>query len=275
METTVTTDSIERFQRSLSARGRAKNTVRARGADLREFLEHAGDHPLDEYEDHALDFLNHIREEKAASTVRRYLGTLRVFGRWCGLRDPLADYLAPTPAKPQPHPLPEGLDGVTAMLNLARSHNHKNLVALTGLVGLRVGEAVTVTTDDVDTIERTIYVRGKGDRARIVPLSDRVLRVLAHRLRHPNPDGRLVPLHERTARKVITRLGERAGLARTVASHDMRATFATEAYRKSKDLRAVQELVGHADSRTTEVYTQVTMDSMRSALPGDEQEDVA
>lgn len=274
MEKTLTTDSIELFQKSLSAKGRAANTVKARGADLREYFTFAGVHTTDEFSEKAADFLTSVRNDKAARTVRRYMGTLRTFGRWAGVANPLEDYLAPTPAKAQPHPLMEGIEGVLTMLNLADIQDHKNLVALTGLAGLRVQEAVTVTCADVSITERTLSVRGKGDRERVVPLSNRVLRVLAVTLANPDPnDPRLVRLHERTARKVITRLGERAGLARPTASHDMRATFATEAYAKTKNLRAVQELLGHADSRTTEVYTGISMEAMRDAadIGGDEE----
>jgi len=265
MATTLTTDSIEQFQQWLTARGRLENTAKARGADLRVFFGMVGSHTTDEFEELAQDFLNEVRKEKAPRTIERYIGTLRNFGRWAGIPDALSDYLGPKPAKPQPHPLKEGGEGVDTMLNLCRSDTHRNLIALTGMVGLRVGEAVTVTHDDIDIVERTIKVRGKGDRERVVPVSDRAMRVLAFTLAHRTAEPRLVPLHERSARKAITRLGERAGLARRASSHDMRATFATEAYAATKDLRAVQELLGHADSRTTQVYTGVSMDAMRRA----------
>jgi site-specific recombinase XerD len=235
------------------------------------FLEFAGEHPVSEFERHAQKFLNTIRTEKAARTVERYLGTLRTFGKWAGIEGALEDYLPPKAAKPQPHPLPEGIEGVKAMLNVAHTQHHKNLVALTGLAGLRVNEAVTLPCRNVDLTERTVLVRGKGDRERVVPLSELVVRTLAPTLLNAHGDALLVPLHERTARKVITRLSERAGLGRPAASHDMRATFATAAYEVSGNLRAVQELLGHADSRTTEIYTGITMQSMRAALPGEDE----
>jgi site-specific recombinase XerD len=264
---TLTTGSIDKFQESLSARGRSPNTVKAYGSDLRKYLEAVGEHDLEEFEDRAALWLTEVRKTSAAKTVRRYLGTLRVFGKWAGLSDPLADYLAPTPAKPRPHPLPEGIDGVRELLRVASTPDERNLVTLCGLVGLRVGEAVAALATDVDLVDQVIKVRGKGDRERIVPLSDRVVDTLKPRLESAanGGDPRLVRYHERSARKAITRLGEVAGLARRASSHDLRATFATTAYANTGDLRAVQELLGHADSRTTEVYTGISMDKMRKA----------
>jgi site-specific recombinase XerD len=266
MGATLTTASIAAFQQWLSDRGRSEQTVKAYGADLRGFFEFAGDHDQDEFLEKAAQYLTHIRKHRAAKSVRRYLGTLRVYGKWLGFSDPLGDYLAPTPARPVPHPIPEGMDGVLAMLEEAEQQEHLNLVALCGLAGLRVGEAVVARVTDIDTLARTMKVRGKGDKERIVPVSDRLLAILEPTLQmHDLDDPRLVPLHERTARKVITRLAERASLARSVSSHDLRATFATAAYERSGDLRAVQELLGHSDSRTTEVYTGISMAAMRAA----------
>lgn len=273
MAMTLTTDSIEQFQRWLSARGRAANTAKAYGADLRGYFEFAGDHAQSDFEMTAAEYLTLIREEKAAKTTRRCLGTLRVYGKWLGFPDPLGDYLAPTPARPMPHPLPGGITDVLAMVGAAGDEpDHRNLVGLCGLAGLRVGEAVIATVDDVDVDDMTLHVYGKGSKERDVPLSARLLAILLARLQEPGEDRRLVRLHERSARRIITKLGAKVGIPRDVSSHDLRATFATEAYKRSMDLRAVQELLGHNDSKTTEVYTGITMSSMRAASDFDAEE---
>lgn len=272
--TTVTTDCIALYLDTLTVRGRAANTIRATRSDLTGFLDDVGPHPVSEYDHRAAYYLTKHKRVVAAKTTRRRMGTLRGFGRWLGVDNPLSDYSAPTPARQQPHPIPEGIDGVLKMIRYSVGEDKKSLVALCGLCGLRVSEAVAVTMEDFNFHEATLKVHGKGDRERVIPVSPTANLILANRLleicqEHEIEDerlaSRLVPLHERSARKHLTNVAEKAGLSRAVSSHDLRATFATAAYQKCKDLRAVQELLGHSDSKTTEVYTGVTMASMRAA----------
>lgn len=266
METTFTSGSIERHLESLTVRGRSSQTVRAKGADLRLLHGAVGDIPIEQFPDAAMRFLNDQRISKAATSIRRYLGSYRMYANWAGLHDAMADYMPPKPAQPIPHPLPEGIEGVERLINLAKHSHHKTLIALCGLAGLRVSEAVAARVEHLDLVDRMLTVRGKGDRTRIVPVGEACLRVLVERaVEVASPDERFVPLHERAARRTIAKLGEVAGLARPIASHDLRATFATAAYAKTHNLRAVQELLGHADSRTTQVYTGISVSAMREA----------
>lgn len=271
--------SIDNFIDHLTVNGASANTLRAYRADLEQACEWIILHPRNWYEmEGALaTYLTHHRSQWAPKTVQRKLGTFRSWGKWNGAPDTfLSKYKAPKPAPPQPHPIPEGIDGVKAMIARTRNSQHKALCALTGLLGLRVGEAITVRPCDFNVSEMTLTVRGKGDKTRVVPVSDYAWQCI--RLQYSKRivgDGRrsfdagyqlpLVSLTNRGARKAITRHAKNAGLSRHVASHDMRATFATAAYQKSKDLRAVQELLGHASSVQTQVYTGVSMSTMREA----------
>lgn len=228
-------------------------------------LETTGPMPLSEFEDKAAAFLTEHRRTLSAKTTQRRLGTYRSFGKWAGVPC-LADYRAPTPPRAIPHPLPEGVAGVSAMVEAARSDQHKALVALCGLQGLRVEEAITVRAADVDITNGILTVHGKGDKFRHIPLFPDAIMAFASALVAARENGLpLVPITNRAARKAITRIGARAGISRPVSSHDLRATFATEAYNRSLDLRAVQELLGHSSSSTTELYTGVSMGKMRMA----------
>lgn len=155
------------------------------------------------------------------------------------------------------------------MLELAKNNRQRALVALCGLAGLRVAEALSVTPMWFNTGDMTLTIRGKGDKTRVVPLSARAWQEIAPAVSDAILDGRVtvVDYKDRFARTLIRNLGKRAGLRRPVASHDLRATFATAAYDRSLDLRAVQELLGHANSKQTEVYTEVPIHRMRGALP--------
>lgn len=154
------------------------------------------------------------------------------------------------------------------MIDRTRNPLHKALLALNGLLGLRIDEVIHVCLDHFDLNEMTLKVRGKGDKTRIVPVSSRAWTTIKPRYDACAAANLsfLVPYSNRGARKAVSRHGRTAGLSRHVVSHDLRATALTAAYDKSLDLRAVQEIAGHTDPRTTQLYTQVSMTNMRTAL---------
>lgn len=179
----------------------------------------------------------------------------------------MRDYSAPSPAKSQPHPLPEGMEGVRRLIDVARNDQQRALIALCGMLGCRVAEALSVHPSDFNTGEMLLTIRGKGDKTRVVPISSMAWQVLAMPVTRAMCEGRgVIDYKDRFARRVITDLGVKAGLKRHISSHDLRATFATAVYDKTLDLRVTQELLGHSSSQTTELYTGVTADSMRKAV---------
>lgn len=188
---------------------------------------------------------------------------------WAGYRNLLEDYVAPVPAKGQPHPIPEGLDGLIRMEHAACNVEQKALVGLCGYAGLRIGEALNCRVNWFDVQARWLNVRGKGDKSRFVPISQRCWDACEPAFidaMSPRMDGHLISYQDRSARKAITAMGVKAHLSRAVASHDLRATFATITYDATLDQRVVQELLGHANGSTTEVYIGRTNDQMKKAV---------
>ena len=265
METTLTIASIDKFRTSSIARGRSRHTVRAYSSDLRGLLEWAESVTHDEFDEVACEYLTETRADAAAKTTMRRRSAFKAYARWARFPVPdLDDYRAPTPAKVVPHPLPEGIEGVKRLMAVCSTDEERLLIGLCGMEGLRISEALAVTWADVDVPNLLLKVRGKGDKGRVLPLNKSLLPLMAW-LAHDRPHDPLVAMPDRTARRCITRMGRDARLKRPISSHDLRATFATAAYDKTKDIRVVQELLGHADSRTTEGYIGVRIDAMRDA----------
>lgn len=269
--TTLSPETIDRFRSWCIARGRSQNTVRAYTSDLREFLKAVGDPStvkMEEYEELAMSWLNLERMRKSPKTIGRRLTSLRQFARWAEIRDPLPDYLAPKPGRAVAHPLPELADGIVRMIECAKNPQQKALVGLCGFAGLRIGEALSFHSDSIDVHDMYATVRGKGDKTRVVPLSPQAWSTVstAYVYALQAGGGPLVGYKDRFARKIITNLGVAAKLQRHVSSHDLRATFATCAFDHTLDLRVVQELLGHSNSSTTEIYTGVGMTKMRNAV---------
>ena len=267
--TTLSLESIEEIRVFLLGKGRTTNTARAYASDLREFLRATGEKeiPLTNFEQLALYWLVMTRDKVSPKTTIRRLTSLRTFAQWSGLGSVLGDFIAPKPGKPIPHPIPEGLEGLDRLIEVAKNEEQKALIGLCGFVGLRIGEALDICVCHFDLHNMFLTVRGKGDKTRYVPISDRAWQavIVAYILAADN-DQQLVHYGDRAARNVITRMGERAGLQRPISSHDLRATFGTTAYDHCRDIRVVQELLGHSSTETTQIYTGISVEKLRNAV---------
>lgn len=267
--TTVTQESFALHRMWLIAQGGSEHTARAYNSDLRLWTEDCPTvlgQELTATELEAMAWLNMGRKVWKPKTTQRRRTALRSYARYLGEPEYLGTYRAPTAAPGYAHPITGGIDAVQQMIDVAVEPHHKALIALCGLCGCRVNEAVTVTTDDLNLVHFMLTIHGKGAKDRDVPISARALPWLMIAYGRAVAGGYkpLVPMAERTARATITRIGERAGLGQ-VASHDLRMTFGTAAYAKTKDLRAVQDLLGHSSSKTTELYTGISTTAMRAA----------
>lgn len=267
--TTLTYETIDLYRQWCIGRGRSENTVKGYASDLREFVKATGEVSQEEYEELAQSWLNLYRAKLSPKTTARRLTSLRGFARWAGWGPVLEDYIAPTPGKTIPHPIAEGAEGVRAMIERAKNYEQAAIVALGGFVGCRISESLSLRTYDFDTQTMQVTIRGKGDKTRVVPVSPEAWVNIQSSwvLAHSKSDNKLISYKDRFARQLVTNLGVRAGLKRKVSSHDLRATFATEALdRTGGNIRVVQELLGHESVETTEIYTGVSMSAMREAV---------
>jgi site-specific recombinase XerD len=270
---TLSSESTEQFRNWCIARARSKNTAKAYSTDLRMFLlwtqetRQMSEISPEEYSDLAMTWLNMTRETMSPKTTGRRLTSLRAFAKWANIPHELDEYQAPTPARAMPHPIPEGVEGLERMIEVASNSELKALVALMGFVGLRVHEALAMQTTWLDPKTMQLTVRGKGDKFRIVPVSKRAWDLISDAFTKAMcGDGTLIHYEDRSARKAITMMGQRARLSRSVSSHDLRATFATEVYNRTLDQRVVQELLGHSSSTQTEVYIGVKHYAMAAGV---------
>ena len=143
--------------------------------------------------------------------------------------------------------------------------------------GTRVSEAVGLDVDDLDLVQRTVTVIGKGDKQRRIPLGEIAARALDDYLVRGRPafavkgrgtpriflNSRGAPLSRQSAWAVISGAAQRAGLAKKVGPHSLRHSYATHLLQAGADVRVVQELLGHASVTTTQIYTQVSPELLR------------
>lgn len=199
--------------------------------------------------------------------------------------NPAVGVKPPSPAKRLPKALP--LADVEAILEAAGAPEttlalrDRALLELLYGTGARISEAVGLDVDDLDLGNGeqpgTVLLRGKGSKERIVPVGRFAREAIAAYLTRARPDlvagGSGTPamflnarggrLSRQSAWTVIVRSAERAGVKAEVSPHTMRHSFATHLLEGGADVRVVQELLGHASVTTTQIYTLVTVDSLR------------
>lgn len=221
-----------------------------------------------------------------ASSAARVVVSVRSFHRFANLEgmttvDPAHEVRPAT----IPRRLPKALayQDVLSMIELAgdletpEGLRDRALVEFLYGTGTRVSEAVDLDVDDVDLDTLTVIVTGKGSKQRLLPLGQcaasaidaylvRGRPVFAARGRGTprlfvNSLGR--PLSRQSAFAVVQQSASRAGITSAVGPHSLRHSFATHLLQNGADVRVVQELLGHSSVTTTQIYTMVTVDTLR------------
>jgi integrase/recombinase XerC len=274
--------AIAAFVRHLDReRNTSVHTQRAYGKDLDQFLTHArallGRDPAPADVDHLVirSFLARLHERGVKKTsAARKLAALRTFFRYLcreGVlqRNPARALLSPRTERRIPTHLEEA--EVAAFLAVPGEGlgpvRARAILELFYATGIRCGELVGLDVEDVDIVSRMVRVLGKGRKERVVPFGRPAAEALRHYLAYRGAarprsgalflnksGGRLT---DRYVRQIVsTRVLQVAG-ARRISPHALRHTFATHLLQRGADLRAIQELLGHASLSTTQRYTHV------------------
>lgn len=268
------------------------NTIRAYHSDLRCFLKHWEQLGLDGSMEGATtravrQCLTAMSEEKVyrKATVNRKIDTLRTFFRFAVEqeyleRNPMEKIKTPRPEKTLPIYLHE--EELQRLLRLPEYkkgkfwRRDKAILYLLSYTGLRLRELLALTWCDVRFDDSTIRVMGKGDQERLVPMNQALSDVLWDYLQtqlpaHPgkglffNEWGR--PLNRSTLQYLFKRYVKMAGLdVERISLHKLRHTFATLLLARGTDLRTIQELLGHSEISSTQIYTHTNPVKKRVAV---------
>jgi integrase/recombinase XerD len=265
---------------ALLAARRAPRTVDAYRRDLADLASFLGKRPADATEEEIKAWLADLRGRgQAPSSVARRAAAARAFYRHLVLlgarnENPAADVDLPRRRSRLPRTLsPAEVERLIDAANgtTPRSLRDRALVELLYGAGLRVSEAVGLERGGIDLESRLVRCIGKGDKERIVPLGREGVEALRRYLSRGRPylDRRHRPelflnaqggaLTRAGAFLILRKLAEKAGLEpQRVHPHILRHSFATHLLEGGADLRSVQEMLGHADLGTTELYTHVS-----------------
>ncbi len=266
-------------------RGLSAQTCRSYGTDLLKFQKHRfpeGSRVLwnEVTTEELITFLETERTTgKKPSTIARTLASLRSFFRFLSeeggiTRDVTEDLQNPHSRRPLPHPLPE--EDIRKLLEAPSSETpsgirDRALLELIYAAGLRISEACGLKRDSLHLSGGYLLVMGKGKKERIVPIHERaksaVIRYLEQARESLDPHGhcptlfvgrRGQPLSRKTVFRRLRNYALELGIRRLPSPHDLRHSFATHLLEGGADLRTVQELLGHADISTTQIYTHIS-----------------
>ena len=273
-------------------RGLSRNTLEAYRTDLQQYGAYLTDHGLDPLRVEPPDVLGFVSELAAGgskrplapTTLQRKVACLRSFYRHLRREqiiqhDPTSELRAPRPRGR----LPKVLSRDEIALLLAQPHGStpaglrdRALLETMYACGLRASEAVTLELPELDLEDGILRARGKGSKERIVPVGSKAIASLRAYLTHGRP--RLVGLRDEPRvfvnlrgesltrqglYKIVKRHARSAGLERRMSPHTLRHSFATHLLAGGCDLRSLQEMLGHADIGTTQVYTHLSAERLR------------
>lgn len=285
-------DYLALFQEYLMVElGLSKNTQLAYLRDLRLMLKSlqlkADEELLQVSRQQLIAYLVRLKQEgRAASTVARKLASIKAFYRFLTAER----YIRRNPA--------EVLEAASRGLHLPKvlsvqeverlldepnlgtldGYRDKTMLELLYATGMRVSELVNVPVKNVDLKMQYVIVMGKGSKERMLPLGRTALHYLEHyltvvrpQLLHGKPDkaaelfvtGWGGPMTRERFYEIIVAYGKSAGISKRVTPHMLRHSFATHLLNNGTDLRIVQELLGHADISTTQIYTHLDVERLR------------
>ncbi len=281
---------FERFADFLSLeQGASRATGEAYGRDLARFAMYSRakgiGSPVGVTPQHLRRYLYHLKDlGLAPSSIRRNISSLRTYYRFLigdGLvvQDPTERLDTPSRWRTLPEVLTVAeMERVLGAPNLDDPlyFRDRALLELGYGAGLRVSEWITIGTRDVLLEDALVRVFGKGSKERLVPIGRSAITALAVYLRESRPtlekgsgrgtlflNARGAPLSRMGAWKILRKYVERAGIEKHVTPHTLRHTFATHLLEGGADLRAVQEMLGHVDISTTQIYTHVDREYLR------------
>ncbi|KGX92235.1 tyrosine recombinase XerD [Pontibacillus halophilus JSM 076056 = DSM 19796] len=265
-------------------RGLSDNTLSSYKRDLTQYLTFlskekgiSGVHEIARTQ--VLQYLHHLNDlDRSQATIARTLSSIRAFHQFL-IRERLVEEDASlhieTPKKERKLPKILSMDDVDSLLSISPtdplSMRNKAMLEMLYATGLRVTELVSLKVSDLHLTMGFVRCFGKGGKERIIPLGQMAKESIETYLSHGRPtlmkqkasdylflNHRGGPLTRQGFWKILKAVAREVGITKEITPHTLRHSFATHLLENGADLRAVQEMLGHADISTTQIYTHVT-----------------
>lgn len=273
-------------------KGLSLNTQQSYERDLTQLASYLNQHfqHIDQWKQiskqHITSYLLHLRQlDKSSATISRIVVSIRGFFQFLTLerlieKNPVQHLESPKMEKRLPKSIEvEEINRLMEAPDTRKLAGKRDKAMLEVLYasGMRVSELLDLDVDSVNTGMGFVRCIGKGSKERIIPLGKMSIEYLNHYIEVARPqllknkqDERALFVNQRGGRmtrqgfwKIIKKYGQRVGITAELTPHVLRHSFATHLLENGADLRAVQEMLGHADISTTQIYTHVTKSKMK------------
>jgi len=265
----ITLEILKKLETELKLRGFSQNTIKTYLISNTLFLDWIKKQPEQVIEQDVKDYLAHLMSDEkiAASSIALKKAALKF------LFDEILKMgivNLKTPKIPKHVPVVLTREEVKKLIVSAGSYKSKVMIQFLYSSGLRLSELINIKINDLEIKEKIGWVRGgKGSKDRMFLLSEMIIKELEKYMLTLEPDEKyLFPgekghVSARNVQKIIDNATERAGLRKKVHPHMLRHCFATHLLDAGVDIRKIQELLGHANLQTTQIYTSVSKEELK------------
>jgi len=261
---------LDKLETELKIRGFSRRTVDAYLFHNKKFLKFVDKDPKSVVEDDAKRYLAYLITDLKYSprSANLALSSLKFFHNEILQNSAFNGLKAPKSEKKLPTVLTK--DEIKKLLNAVNNSKHKLLIEFMYSSGLRVSECVSLKINDLDLTEKMGKIRhGKGNKERYIILSNSLIDHLNEYLPKKKDNSPFIfsvngrPITIRQAQKVVKESAKNAGIKKRVFCHALRSSFATHLLEAGTDIRVIQELLGHSDLSTTQIYTKVSTQQLK------------
>lgn len=262
----------------------SSNTIESYKRDLIKFFEYIDKEPKEIKLNDIHNFLKLLDEEKLSEkSIARNISCLKSFYKFLLIEkainnNPMDEIDVPKVRKSLPKALTE--EEINALLEIPLidnfSYRNKAMLELLYATGMRVSELINLTLLDIDLDSATVRTLGKGSKERIIPIGDYALKYLSiyineyrnKLLKHEINNYLFLNNHGKKMTrqgffKILKKRSQEVGIKKELSPHTLRHSFATHLLNHGADLRSIQELLGHSDIGTTQIYTYVSNEHLK------------
>lgn len=261
---------LQKLETELKIRGFSKKTIDAYIYHNKNFLNFVKKEPQSVTEDDGKNYIAHLMSNKKyrPSSINLAISSLKFFYNEILRNSAFNNVKAPKLEKKLPTVLTK--EEIKKLLNAAENPKHKLLIEFMYSSGLRVSECVSLKIDDLDLAEKIGKIKhGKGNKERYIILSDNLINHFNDYIKSKKDDSPYIfsiknhPITIRQAQKVVKEAAKKAGIKKRVFCHALRSSFATHLLEAGTDIRVIQELLGHSNLSTTQIYTKVSTQQLK------------
>jgi integrase/recombinase XerD len=271
-ETMTPEEFLKKLEIELKISKNSQYTIRNYGDANKQLLEYLNKQPNDVVQDDVKQFMAEKLTEKSASSIILFLAAVKYAYSNIVQTDPTTGIKRPKKEKHIPTVMTK--EEVKKLIAILYSNKSRLMVSMLYACGFRISELINLKISDINFEEKTGFVKqGKGRKDRLfnIPefLSEDIKKQaqeqkeIGSELLFSNPTDSSKKLSASNIEKIVRKATKRAGIQKDVHCHTLRHSFATHLLENNVDIRKIQELLGHSDLSTTQIYTHVSKEELK------------